>query len=364
MSNTIRENLNNLATSLEDVLNRPAEKPQINDRSLSGDKINGGMITNFSSVGIKDNASYTGQQVLVIDNDKVSVPALATPRITNPLTIEGTLTVVGEIHATKLHVDEISADVRNERTSPLEFKGENGGSPNGKGLIWTSKEYTKQFVLQKDRLFSSESIDVHREKDYRIGNNVVLSENELGPSVQRSNLKTVGTLAGLAVDGPVVIDQFLFWDANSQRLGVGTEAPNGAVSVGSWDHEFIIDPTDDKTFKLGTWTTGGLDIITDDTTRISIGATGSILLNDRVRVKGVFGVNVKNFAEDADITTAGPIRFQNKKFEVGDSQPTSGNYVKGDIVWNSNPQPSGYVGWICVREGTPGEWKPFGPIAS
>jgi hypothetical protein len=364
MSNTIRENLNNLATSLEDVLNRPVAKPVINDRSLSGDKINGGMITNFSSVGIKDKSTYTGSPVLVVENDYVKVPALSTARIINPLTVEGNLTVKGEIHATKLHVDEISADVRNERTSPLEFKGENGSSPNGKGLIWTSNEYTKQFVLQKDRLFSSESIDVHREKNYRIGNNVVLSENELGSGVVKSNLRTLGTLTGLAVDGPVVIDQYLFWDANSQRLGVGTESPNGAVSVGSWDHEFIIDPTDDKTFKLGTWTTGGLEIITDDTTRISISATGSITLNDRVSVKGSFGVNVKNFADDADITTAGPVRFQNKKQEVGDGIPSSGNYRKGDIVWNDNPMPTGYVGWICVREGSPGEWKPFGQISS
>lgn len=364
MSNTIRENLSNLATSLEDVLNRPAEKPVINDRSLSGDKINGGMITNFSSVGIKDNATYTGQQVLIIENDSVSVPALATPRISNPLTVEGNLTVEGEVHATKLHVDEISADVRNERTSPLEFRGENGASPNGKGLIWTSSEYTKQFVLQKDRLFSSESIDIHREKEYRIGNNAVLSEFELGSSVQRSNLKTVGTLAGLSVDGPLIIDQYVFYDANTQRLGLGTEEPNGALSVGSWDHEFVIDPSDDNSFKIGTWTTGAVNIVTDDTPRISIGATGTIVLNERVRVKGVLGVNVKNFAADADITTAGPVRFQNKKFEVGEGVPTTGNYAKGDIVWNSNPVPTGHIGWVCIRDGAPGKWKPFGQIAS
>jgi len=364
MSNTIRETLDQLATTLEQKLNRPAEKPVINDRSLSGDKVNGGMITNFSSVGIKDNATYTGQQVLIIENDKISVPSIATPQINNPLVVKGTLTVEGEVHATKLHVDEISADIRNERTSPLEFKGENGSSPNGKGLIWTSNEYTKQFVLKNDRLFSSESIDIHREKEYRIGNNLVLSETQLGASVQKSNLRSLGTLVGLAVDGPVVIDQYLFWDANSQRLGIGIESPNGALSVGSWDHEFIIDATDDTSFKLGTWTTGSLDIVTDDTQRIHVSSTGTITLNDRVVVKGSFGVNVKNFATDADITTAGPVRFQNKKFEVGEGIPTSGVYAKGDIIWNSNPVPTGHVGWICIREGTPGEWKTFGAISS
>ena len=50
--------------------------------------------------------------------------------------------------------------------------------------------------------------------------------------------------------------------------------------------------------------------------------------------------------------------------QVGSGTPTEGSYRVGDIVWNTAPRPTGYVGWICVREGTPGEWKPFGQIAS
>ena len=46
----------------------------------------------------------------------------------------------------------------------------------------------------------------------------------------------------------------------------------------------------------------------------------------------------------------------------GTKEPTSGSFRQGDIVWNENPIPTGYVGWICVRTGTPGEWKPFGQI--
>jgi hypothetical protein len=33
-------------------------------------------------------------------------------------------------------------------------------------------------------------------------------------------------------------------------------------------------------------------------------------------------------------------------------------------VWNNNPQPTGYVGWVCTREGTPGDWSGFGLIAN
>ena len=55
-------------------------------------------------------------------------------------------------------------------------------------------------------------------------------------------------------------------------------------------------------------------------------------------------------------------RIQGKKREVGNGIPDNGSYIKGDIVWNDNPVPSGYVGWICTRSGTPGDWKAFGLI--
>ena len=40
------------------------------------------------------------------------------------------------------------------------------------------------------------------------------------------------------------------------------------------------------------------------------------------------------------------------------------HYRQGDIVWNTSPRPTGYVGWICTQAGTPGIWKTFGQIAS
>ena len=359
----IRKSLESLADAIEQIASKPAPASVINDRSISGNKINGGMITNFSSAGIKDNTVHNGTPVLTIEDGYIKTPEIQTNKVRNPLTVDGNLTVNGEITATRLHVDEISADIRHERTSPLEFKGE-GGPAIGKGLIWTGGKYTKQFVLQKDRLLSSESLDVSQGKDYRIGNQIILSETELGSTVTKSNLRKVGQLDNLTVAGPFVLDNYVFWDTGSQRLGIGTDQPNGMLSIGSFDQEFFIDSTDERSFKLGTWTTAGLDIVTDDTARISIGPSGVISLNNKVSVKGTLGVNVKNYSEDVDITTAGPVRFQDKKFEVADTHPNSGSYKLGDIVWNNNPQPTGHVGWVCVREGTPGVWKRFGQISS
>jgi len=365
MENKLIEMRNGFAAvsaAVEAIAKQPAPKSEILDRELSGNKINGGIITNFTSTGIKDTATVP---TLLVANDSVTVPLLRVNTIANPLTIEGSLTVKGEITATKLHVDEISADVRNERTGPLEFKAE-GGNIYSKGLIWTGSGNTRQLTMQgsPDRLFSSESLDIAKGKEYSINKEVVLSSDSLGLSVVNSNLQRVGTLDSLRVAGAITVDEHIFYDADSMRLGLGISSPNGAFSIASLDHEFLIDATDDRRFKIGTWTTSGLDIITDDTKRISIEPSGDVIFTSKVVFNGKIGVGVKNFTSDADVTTAGPIRMQGKKFEVGASIPTSGIYTLGDIVWNSNPKPTGHVGWICIREGTPGEWKLFGQISA
>ena len=365
IENTLTEMRNGFAAvseAVEAIANQPAPKPQILDRQLSGNKINGGTITNFSSTGITDTAT---SPTLLVSNDGVTITVLHVTNIATPLTVQGNLTVQGEITATRLHVDEISADVRHERTSPLEFTAENGNI-FGKGLIWTGNGNTRQLSMQgsPERLFTSESFDIARGKEYSINKETVLSADSLGLTVVNSNLQSVGTLGSLRVAGDLTVDEHIYYDADSMRLGLGISEPNGAFSIASLDHEFLIDSTDDYRFKIGTWTTSGLDIITDDTKRISVEPSGDVVFASKAVFNGKIGVGVKNFAVDADITTAGPIRIQGKKFETRTRVPDSGAYSLGDIVWNSNPVPTGFVGWVCVREGTPGEWKRFGQIAA
>jgi len=365
----IRETLENLASQIEAIDNKPSPAPQINDRSVSGNKIHGGMITQFSSVGIIDDIvrhDKTKGHILRVSEDGIHVNVVHTKVIPNPLEVKGNLTVGGSITATSLHVDELTADVRQERTSPLEFRSDDGGVGFGKGLIWPGGNYTKQFTLQSkpEAFLSTESINLSNDKSFMIAGENVLSQNELGIGVVRSNLTTVGVLEELAVSGPLAVDNYLYYDANSERVGLGTSEPNGSFAIKSWDHEFIIDSTEDKQFKLGTYTTSGLKIITDDTSRLEVAGNGTVTIKKKLVVDGTVGIGVKNFESDVDITTAGPIRIQNKKFEVGPREPATGSYRKGDIMWNSDPRPSGFVGWICTREGTPGEWKPFGNIAS
>ena len=136
--------------------------------------------------------------MLTIADDGISVDVIKTKVIANNLTVQGDLAVTGSITATKLHVDEITADVRNERTSPLEFQG-----GHGKGLIWTGVGHTRQFTFQPnpDKLFPSEYIDLHREKSYMIEGISVLEFTKLGDSVTSSRPTSVGTLKDSRVEG-------------------------------------------------------------------------------------------------------------------------------------------------------------------
>lgn len=42
--------------------------------------------------------------------------------------------------------------------------------------------------------------------------------------------------------------------------------------------------------------------------------------------------------------------------------PTTGDWIKGDIAFNSNVVAGGAIGWVCTVSGTSGTWVPFGTI--
>lgn len=262
-------------------------------------------------------------------------------------------------------------DVRSKRTSAIEFHPSGETGIYGKGLLWKGDGTTKQLIYRNspDRFFLSESLDLGIEKTYSIGNIPVLSASELGGTVTRSKLTEVGTLKELKTTGNLTVDGFVFYNSDSGRLSVGIEEPNGMFSVATIDAEFIIDPEGDTT-RIGNFTTDDLALITDDTDRLTITKTGHVVVgqkgndNARVSIHGSLGVGIHNVSQDVSIETSGPIRIQGTKHQNGTKPPRKGRYNKGDIVWNSEPKPTGYVGWICVREGTPGEWKPFGQISS
>lgn len=359
----LKTGLDVLYQTIENINNLEIKPEPIELRSLSGDHIRGGKIIDFESTGIKD----TSKRVSLIITDKgITTKSIKAEAFLGDMNVKGHLNVEGEITAEKLHVNEITSDIRLERTTPLEFFGDTDGLVSGKGLYWKGDSSTKRLVYYSnpDRIWSSESIDLHQNAEYRIGETSVLSKEALGSSVIHSKLVSVGTLRNLKTTGNLTVDEYIFYEAASQRLGLGTDNPNGSLSIASLDNEFFID-VDNTSTKLGNWTMSGLDIVTDDTPRISISKTGNVAIGtnneSKTQILGKLGINVKN--PDCDIVTGGPVKFQGKKQEVDSSIPKTGSYEKGDIVWNDDPKPDGYVGWVCIRSGAPGIWKPFGMIS-
>jgi len=360
----VKQGLAELGNALEVIANRVVPVQRIEDRQLTGNAIQGGKITQFRSTGITDSANKT---ILLVDNNGITVDTVNTDTIDGDVTVTGALTVAGHLECKSLHVDELTADIRQQRSDSLMFDSSNGDSPIGKGLVWQGEGTIKSFILQTNpsRLYSSEPIDLHREASYQIDNVTVLTADTLGETITKSSLRKVGRLQGLTVDGDVNIDDFVFWDGGAMRLSIGTEAPNGQLSISSEVAEFIVDPIHESV-KLGTYSTSELQVITDNTPRITISPYGHVTIGQqsnsdtKVSVFGKVGFGVSNPSSNFEV--AGPIKFEGKKFGRGSAAPATGLWSKGDIIWNNEPVPGGWIGWICVREGTPGEWKPFGHI--
>lgn len=280
-------------------------------------------------------------------------------------------TLTNSIDVLSQALKELS-DLKNKKFSErfLDFHAEPGASNSGRGLIFTGQGPTKQLVYlsDPDRFFSSETIDLAKNKAVSIAGIKVLDSQELGATVVKSNLREVGRLKGLLVDGNVVIDNYLFYSTSSNRLGLGTNEANAAISVAEMGVEVMLGTTDDMHGMVGTYASTDFDIVTDNVTRLTVRANGNIELGNagksssQVRVHGKLSIGVNNPDPAVDLHVAGAVKLNNKLHTYDNKAPIAGNYNVGDIVWNSEPKQQGYVGWICVRAGDPGVWHQFGEI--
>lgn len=323
-------------------------------KSLTGDHIVGGKIEKFSSTGITDTASKTQ---LTVSNEGVHVSTLVVDKLDN-------LTVNGTLKTKVLEVDEIKADIKFEKDVPIVFSGDN---LEGKGLLWAGSGYTKQFIFSSnpDRFFMSENLEFARGKSITVNNIKLIDEKELGPTITKSNLQELGRLKGLIVDGDIILDQYIVYNSATNRLGLGIEEPNAALSVAEDGVEVIIGSTHGVKGFIGTYASHNLEIVTDNTARIIVEAGGNIVLGSagsKTTVLGSLGINVKNPDPRTALDVNGAIKFNNRVHLSDEAAPTTGTYNIGDIVWNTKPQPGKFVGWVCTREGSPGLWSGFGRL--
>jgi hypothetical protein len=245
----------------------------------------------------------------------------------------------------RFHGRIFAEEVVTQRSSPLVFKETDTSTNYGKGIIWSNKNgINNQLVYQAnpDRIWSTDSIELAVEKYFSIDSAMVLSKTSLGQTVVDSNLTTVGLLKGLQVAGDAAVTRTI----STSRIEIG----NFAIDNNRLEYTdtFAIQTGSTAEFKIGS------DIVignVDNTTR-------------PVSIYGQLTIGVARPQENVALTVAGAVSFDNKKFETNNGIPTEGRYNKGDIVWNTDPKATDYIGWVCVVPGSPGAWLPFGAIAS
>ena len=164
--------------------------------------------------------------------------------------------------------------------------------------------------------------------------------------------------------------QFMIFDVNTSRLGLGTENPNAALSIVDDGVELVLGTKDTVKAFIGTFASHQLELGTDNTARISISSSGNIILGNpkiapvQVSVHGKLSVRVATPDPEVDLHVNGAVKFNNRLQTVSSTYPTAGSFNSGDIVWNSDPRINHYVGWVCVQAGSPGIWEPFGKIGN
>ena len=292
----------------------------------------------FATIGVHSNHSLNlitdNQTRLTISNDgAITVPGSVT--ITGLVKTGGDLIVGGT-----LTVGTIVSDVRIDRAHPIQFTPDAEASIYGLGLMWQAPDRSRQFTLASgpDRLWSTENIDLATsDRSYMVEGNPVLSLTQLGKTVTSSSLTSLGTLVGLSVAGNI--------QASTISFNGNAVLNDSGIDASSYVHLSIEN--------VGVFSGNNTQIIVGDITQQT----------RPVKVFGPLSVNINNPDPTMDFSVNGNVQFGGRRFINADQIPTSGMFTKGDICWNTTPAPSGYVGWICVADGTPGEWRPFGQIS-
>lgn len=323
---------------------------------INTDKPNGSLSIVSNSVEVVvDAPNYGIANIGTYSNHDVNFITDNTPRISiknngdivfgNHITKSAFVTVYGT-----LKVDNLVSDTRIDRYSSLEFNSSREQSIYGLGLLWKDGESTKRFVLRNDpeRIASSVSIDVLAGNGYYINKNLVLSEHELGQYVTKSNLKVLGALEELRVEG----------DTRFSGNVIGSTSRFDLITCGDMSiSNNLIDTLNQLSIKVSTD-----EVFYADSREISIGNK----LNTRrsVKVFGSLAIGVSTPDETVQLEVAGDVKFNNKKFITGISIPTEGSFNMGDICWNQTPITGNVIGWVCVSSGNPGIWAPFGTIGN
>jgi hypothetical protein len=276
---------------------------------ISGDNLVGGIIQNFSSTGIDDRAT----QVCLTLLDDTTV--IENRLLTKDLTVDGHLEINGNLEIN----GSISDDSEFVRTIISKTTHNTLSSLNDSFFDTYSNSVF-------DRI-KSEGLDLTR---ITLNGSEILQADRLGQSIVSSNLQSLGELKELTVKGESLLAQTLY--VTPKRVGINTIEPSAALAVWDDEIEIVAKKKSNNVGIFGTSRQQKLILTSNNKDNIILSDDGSAQI-DELKV--------------------GPM-----KFTASNAPP---NYVseRCHVVWNTNPNPGGPIGWICLG-GT--NWANFGII--
>lgn len=263
------------------------------------------LLTNFSSIGISDQA--TQNQMTVMDDHTVFENNLTTSCLTVAQTAEvQDLIVTGSINTNNRSWSALAAEISDRTLEKL------------------STEWQASLVAQVAEQIREKGIDFTQ---VTVEGAPLISGNTLNSTITQTNIQRVGTLGTLRVAGETHLNDTV--TVINKRLGVNTEEPELALSV--WDEEIAIN--------IGKFKANQAYVGTS-------------------RAQGIsFGTNrIPHIEIDADGMT------QIKKLRIGVHQFSHADMVpgwagtRGDIVFNSNPGNDRVFAWLCLGNY---KWQPL-----
>jgi len=287
----------------------PPAAIQFDGLTISGNHVAGGIIQKFGSTGIDDQA--TGCQLTIRDDVTVVENNLLTKDLTvkGTTTIEGDLNVTGEIpESSAMFIKFVAAATNNVRSSLDQ-------------VVFDTYADMVINTIKKDGL------DLNKIK---LNGEDIINGVNLSNAITSSNLQKVGQLTELQVRGETLLGETLY--VSGKRVGVNTIEPSQVFSI--WDQEIEIG------FGKKTTNVAWINVPRNQTLIIST--------NDK---------NNLTLLPDGSVTV-NRINLGSVSMSSSDKPPMD-NQDKGTIVFNSNPNLGGPLGWVSLGDA---RWANFGII--
>lgn len=276
---------------------------------LSGDQIQGGIITQFGSTGIDDRATNVALTILdehtVVENNLIAASA----EIKGTLTVSGDLIVHGTIPTDSAAFKSIVENTTNSVVAGIDDSLFTG---------YTNKIFEK---------ITAEGIDLNQ---ITIGGEAVITGNKIGQKITESNLQKLGVVKDLQTSGESFLSEALY--ASNKRVGINTIDPGHALSIWDQEVEVVVSKRSQDTAMIGTVRAQNLILSSNNKNNIVCKPNGAVQI-DNLEISGI-AMNSTDSAPSTD-------------------QP------RGTISWNSNPAIGSPIGWVSLGGA---RWAKFGVI--